>query len=78
MALQMPDSDLSRATSHEREQDWPDEMRVVAQWTLPGGKRKSKHFIISRDEFFGLRQFGAPISGDQLLHRIDNLRRTKP
>lgn len=74
----VPDNQLTRATVHERERDWPDEIRVVAQWTLPNGKRKSTHFIITRDEYFGIGAHGAPLNGDRLMQRIEALRRTKP
>ncbi len=75
---QVPEDQMTRVTVHEREQNWPDELRVVAQWTLPNGKRKSTHFIITRDEYFGLGAHGAPINGDRLMQRIETLRRTKP
>lgn len=75
---QVPENQLNRTTVHERERDWPDEIRVVAQWTLPNGKRKATHFILTRDEYFGLGSHGAPLNGDRLMHRIETLRRTKP
>ncbi len=75
---QVPDDQLTRTTVHERERDWPDEMRVVAQWTLPNGKRKSNHFIITRDEYFGLGGHGAPLNGDRLIQKIETLRRQRP
>lgn len=69
--IDMPPSDLSRATVHEPARDWPDQLRIVAQW----GK-KSRSIVIDRDAYFGLR--GAPLTGDQLIHMVENLRRAKP
>ncbi len=74
---QVPDDQLTRANVHERERGWPDEVRVVAQWTLPNGKRKSTHFIITRDEYFGIGVHGAPLNGDRLMQRIETLRRER-
>lgn len=78
MAIQMPESDLSRAHVKEPERDWPDELRIVAQWTLANGKRKNTQIILSRDEYFGFGRFGAPIGGDQLRQKIEHLRRQRP
>lgn len=75
---QVPEDQLTRAGVHERERDWPDEMRVVAQWTQPNGKRKSTQFFITKAEYFGIGAHGAPLSGDQLLHRVETLRRARP
>ncbi len=78
MALEMPVSDLSRARVSEPGLSWPDEVRIVAQWTLPTGKRKSTQIILSKDEYFGLGQFGAPMNGERLMQKIETLRRQKP
>jgi len=67
----MPVSDLSRVKSHEQPQDWPMEIRVVAKW----GLNKSTSFIITADEYFGRGAHGAPMNGDQLMQRIEVLRR---
>lgn len=74
MAIDMPDSDLSRAKSSERARDWPMEMRIVAQWA----PNRAKSFVITRDEYFGIGIHGAPMNGDQLMQKIENLRRAKP
>ena len=73
MAIEIPASDLSRAKTKEREQDWPDDLRIVASWG-----RKTRTVIITADEFFGRGAHGAPMSADQLFHHINRLRTMKP
>lgn len=71
MAIKLPLSDLSRATVHEPSETWPLELRIVATW----GKNKSTHFVITRDEYFGIGTHSAPMNGDSLMQRIERLRR---
>lgn len=73
MSIEMPQSDLSRARSTEPANDYPDRLIIVAHW----GK-ESRHLPITREEFYGLASHGAPISADQLLHRIKTLIKSKP
>lgn len=70
MAVEMPAPDLSRAISHERGEEWPDEIAIVAKF----GKNQ-KRLVIPKDQFFGNGNFGAPISGDWLVSAIDRLRK---
>lgn len=76
--MDLPVSDLSRARVSEPGREWPDEMRIVAQWTLPNGRRKSTQVILSRDEYFGIGSFGAPLNGERLMQKIETLRRSRP
>ena len=78
MAVEMPVSDLSRAIVSDPSRMWPDEIRIVAQWTLPSGRRKSTAVILSKEEYFGIGHFGAPMNGDALMHKIEMLRKQKP
>ena len=70
--IEIPKPQLSGAIVHEREQDWPDELRIIAKV----GKRTYSE-TISKDQFFGAKQYGAPMSGDQVLQIINRLRRKK-
>lgn len=73
MAIEMPPSDLSRAKTNEREQDWPDDLRIVAKWG-----QKTRTVVLTADEFFGRGIHGAPMTADSLFHRINTLRKSKP
>lgn len=72
--VDLPKSDLSRAISSDPDRSWPLEIRVVASW----GKNQSNHFVITKDEYFGLGAWGAPLNGERLMQRIEGLRRKKP
>ena len=78
MAIELPVSDLSRAKVSDPSKVWPDELRIVAQWTLPNGKRKSTAVILSKEEYFGIGRHGAPMNGDQLMQKIEALRKGGP
>ncbi len=69
----IPEDQLTRANVREREQDWPDSIKIVATW----GKKK-REMEITKAQFFGQGVHGAPINGDQLIHMIHTLRRQKP
>lgn len=66
----LPQDQLKRAKTVERDQDWPDSLIVVA---TRGDKTRTME--ISKGEFFGLGSYGAPLSGDALIAKIDKLRR---
>lgn len=67
--------ELTRAVNHEANDDWPTSVEIVAYFGPNRTKRRS--VIISADEFFGRGRFGAPLSGDQLIRIINDLRRKK-
>jgi hypothetical protein len=72
--MQKPEGDLSRAVTHESDDTYPALIEVVAYWRKDRrGKRIS--IEIPADQFFGRGQYGAPISGDQLIGMIERLRR---
>lgn len=73
--LAIPTGDLARAKSHDPNDDWPTIIEVVAYW---GKDRRGirRSIEIPADQFFGRGQFGAPMSGEQLIGIVDRLRRS--
>jgi hypothetical protein len=75
MAMTLPQGDLARCVVHERDDDWPTMIEIVAYF---GEKRRKRRSIeIPADQFFGRGAYGAPITGDQLISIIDRMRRGK-
>ena len=73
MTINLPVGDLARCVTHEADDTWPTSLEIVAYYGRDRkGKRKS--IIISADEFFGRGGHGAPMSGDRLIHMINQLR----
>jgi len=66
-------SDLSRAKSHDPEEDWPTLIEVVAYFGE--GRKKRKSIEVPADQFFGRGRYGAPMSGEQLIGMINRLRK---
>lgn len=52
-------------------------IEIVAYFGKEGRKGKRRSITILADEFFGRGRYGAPLGGDQLIRRIDQLRRMK-
>ena len=70
----LPAGDLSRAITHEANDDWPFLLEIVAYYgDSRKGKRKS--ITISQDEFLGRNGFGAPMTSDTIWSIINKLRR---
>ena len=68
--------DLARVTANETDDSWPSLIEIVAYWNKGGGRRgKRKSIRIPADQFFGRGEYGAPLSGEQLIGLIDRLRR---
>lgn len=67
--------DLARCTTHEADDTWPTIIEVVAYFGKAGRKGKRRSIAISADEFFGRGGHGAPISGEQLIFKINQLRK---
>lgn len=76
MPITIPAGDLARAITHEADESWPTMIEVVAYWG-EGRKGKRRSIEIAADQFFGRGQYGAPISGDQLIGMVERLRRGK-
>lgn len=77
MPLKPVDGDLAKTRTHESDESWPTMIEIVAYFGKDGrkGKRRSKE--ISADQFFGRKGFGAPMSGDQMIAIVEQLRREK-
>lgn len=80
MAISVPgqrghaDGDLARCVTHEANDAWPTMLEVVAYWG-DGRKGKRRSVSISADQFFGRKGYGAPMSGDEILRMVDQLRK---
>lgn len=70
-----PAGDLARAKVHDPNDNWPTMIEIVAYWG--DGRTKRRSVEIGADQFFGRGQFGAPMSGEQLIGMVDKLRRQK-
>lgn len=66
---------LTRCVTQEADESWPSTLEVVAYF---GPKRTKRRSIeIPANQFYGRGGYGAPMSGDQIIRLIDNLRRQK-
>lgn len=72
-AIRPPEGELARTITHEPEDDWPTMIEVVAYYGE--GRRKRRSIEIPADQFFGRGEYGAPMSGDQLIQMVHRLRR---
>lgn len=71
----LPAGDLARVKTTEINDDWPTMIEIVAYFGKEGRKGKRRSIMISADEFFGRHGYGAPLTGDQIIRKIDQLRR---
>lgn len=67
--------DLARTITHEPDESWPSMIEVVAYFGDKGRKGKRRSIEIPADQFFGRGNYGAPLSGDQLIGMVQRLRR---
>lgn len=72
----VPAGDLARVKSHDPNDEWPSAITITARWG-DGRTAKRRSVEVDADMFFGRGQFGAPMSGEQLIGMIDRLRRQK-
>lgn len=75
MTIHLPQGDLARCVAHEPDDTWPTMIEVVAYWGKEGRKGKRRSIQIPADQFFGRGEYGAPVTGDQLIGMVDRLRR---
>src|ERR1700748_1647521 len=78
MAIDLPQSDLSRSKQHEPSHAWPHEVKLAMHWKDAEGRIIVRTEVISSEQFFGEGSFGAPISGDFVLSLIERMRRAGP
>lgn len=76
MTIQPPQGDLARAINHEPNSDWPTMIEVVAYWG-EGRRGRRRSIEIPADQFFGRGGYNAPLTGDQIIRMIDNLRKAR-
>lgn len=70
--------DLAKVVVHETEEEWPTLIEVVAYFSKDGSRKGKRRSIeINADEFFGRNGYGAPLSGDQLIGKVNALRRMR-
>ncbi len=67
--------DLANVVSQEADEEWPTMIEVVAYFGKDGRKGKRRSIEIPADQFFGHGNYGAPLSGDQLIGMVQRLRR---
>ena len=69
--------DLARAVTHEADETWPTLIEIVAYFGPPDQPRKGKRKAveISPDEFYGRKGHNAPMTGDAVIRKIEQLRR---
>jgi hypothetical protein len=70
MAIDIPQSDLSRAPGADPDMEFPDHVELRLVW----GKKHRAHQI-SAQEFFGRGGYGAPIPAEALVQHINRLRK---
>ncbi len=81
MPVVITGSDVAPVTSHERDTAWPDSMEIVATFTRTSTNGQIiistdvRSVTITREQFFGLGDHGAPISGEWLVAALDRLRK---
>ena len=69
------EGDLSKTRSQEPDYDWPQRIEIRAIWKTKSGGHKVRSIHISGDQFFGQGEYGAPMSGEQLIATINRLRK---
>ena len=71
--------DLARVKSQEMDESWPSLIEVTAYWSKDGSRKGRRRSVeVDADQFFGRGRYGAPMSGDQLVGIVNNLRKQGP
>ena len=78
MPIEPPRSDLARSVQHDPTDIWPESVKIQLLWTDSSGRPVVRTQVISADQFFGLKGFGAPLSGDWLISYIERMRKAGP
>lgn len=77
MPAEIPQGDLSRATTHEPDMSYPTLVEIRLSWSTSEGTVARFH-LISADEFFGRGSYGAPIPAEAIVQHIERMRREGP
>jgi len=77
MAIEITQSDLSRAPSLEPDDGYPDRVEIRLVWKVEGQNRIRSQEI-SAAQFFGRGQYGAPMPAEAILQHIERMRRQGP
>ncbi len=77
MPIEIPQGDMSRATTHEPDASYPDLVEIRLIWNIKDQQRILAQ-AISAAEFFGRGQYGAPIPAEALVQYIERMRRQGP
>lgn len=69
--------DLARCVTQEADDTWPTCIEIVAYFGPKDNPRRGKRIAIeiNPDEFYGRKGFNAPMSGDALIRKVEQLRR---
>lgn len=69
--------DLARCVTQEADDTWPTMIEIVAYFGPKDNPRRGRRVSaeINPDEFYGRKGFNAPMSGEALIHKVDQLRR---
>lgn len=67
--------DLARCQTQEIDDSWPVMLEIVAYFGKEGRKGRRVSVEIDPDQFYGRKGYGAPMSGDQVIRMINDLRR---
>lgn len=78
MSIHTPQGDLARAVTHEPNDEWPHSIEIRAMWKTAKGGNRYRSIHVDADAFFGRGNHGAPMSGDQVIHMIEQLRKQGP
>lgn len=69
--------DMARVISTEANDDWPVLLEFVAYFGGEGRRGKRKSVTITADQYFGRGKYNAPMTGDQMVRIIEQLRRNR-
>jgi hypothetical protein len=73
----MLEGQLAQCKTQEPDDGYPTMIEIVAWFGTNGRRGKRRSVMIPKDQFYGRGKFGAPISGDQIIGMIHQLRRLK-
>lgn len=78
MPIESPISDTTRTRNHEADRTWPESVKIAVHWKNEAGRLFIKTEMISAAQFFGMGNYGAPLSGEAIIQMIERMRREGP